>query len=86
ELNTTTQRQGEPPQDAVPLNKNLMTKKAPNMYAIAISQYGHGDNSYEYFRQACIDFVVRLAELGAERVLERVYADVDYAAEAQSCL
>ncbi|MCK8339548.1 flavodoxin domain-containing protein, partial [Erwinia amylovora] len=59
-------------------------KKAPKMNASALAVFGLGDTSYEYFSQAGKDVDGRLAELGAERLLERVDADVEYAAEAQS--
>ncbi|CCP02098.1 sulfite reductase (NADPH) flavoprotein beta subunit [Erwinia amylovora Ea644] len=81
---TSTQGEGEPPEEAVALHKFLMSKKAPKMNASAFAVFGLGDTSYEYFSQAGKDFDGRLAELGAERLLERVDADVEYAAEAQS--
>ena len=42
----------------------------------------HGDTSYEFFCQSGKDFDSRLAELGAERLLDRVDADVEYRAAA----
>lgn len=42
-----------------------------------------GDTSYEFFSQASKDFDSKLAELGGERLLERVDADVEYAAQAE---
>lgn len=45
--------------------------------------FGLGDTSYEFFSKAGKDFDDRLAELGAERLLDRVDADVDYQALAE---
>ncbi|PKB89947.1 sulfite reductase [NADPH] flavoprotein, alpha-component, partial [Ewingella americana] len=43
-----------------------------------------GDTSYEFFCQAGKDFDTRLGELGAERLLDRVDADVEYKEAAES--
>ncbi len=40
--------------------------------------FGLGDTSYEFFCQSGKDFDSKLAELGAERLLDRVDADVEY--------
>ncbi|STQ09620.1 sulfite reductase subunit alpha [Enterobacter cloacae] len=44
--------------------------------------FGLGDTSYEFFCQSGKDFDSKLAELGAERLLDRVDADVEYQAAA----
>lgn len=75
---TSTQGEGEPPEEAVALHKFLMSKKAPKMDGAAFAVFGLGDTSYEFFSQAGKDFDNRLAELGAERLLDRVDADVEY--------
>lgn len=41
-----------------------------------------GDTSYEFFCQSGKDFDSKLAELGGERLLDRVDADVEYQAAA----
>ncbi|BDY96854.1 hypothetical protein MUTS15_55110 [Escherichia coli] len=41
-----------------------------------------GDSSYEFFCQSGKDFDSKLAELGGERLLDRVDADVEYQAAA----
>ncbi len=41
-----------------------------------------GDSSYEFFCQSGKDFDSKLAELGGERLLDRVDADVEYRAAA----
>ncbi|MDF7662891.1 NADPH-dependent assimilatory sulfite reductase flavoprotein subunit [Erwiniaceae bacterium L1_54_6] len=78
---TSTQGEGEPPEEAVALHKFLMSKKAPTLNSTAFAVFGLGDTSYEFFSKAGKDFDSRLAELGAERLLDRVDADVDYAAQ-----
>lgn len=79
---TSTQGEGEPPEEAVALHKYLMSKKAPKLNESAFAVFGLGDSSYEFFCQAGKDFDQRLADLGAERLLERGDADVDYQAAA----
>lgn len=79
---TSTQGEGEPPEEAVALHKFLMSKKAPKMEGAAFAVFGLGDTSYEFFSQAGKDFDSRLAELGGERLLDRVDADVEYAEQA----
>ncbi|EPT7001745.1 NADPH-dependent assimilatory sulfite reductase flavoprotein subunit [Cronobacter malonaticus] len=80
----STQGEGDPPEEAVALHKFLMSKKAPNLDGTAFAVFGLGDTSYEHFCQAGKDFDTRLAELGAERLLDRVDADVEYQAAAQA--
>ncbi|AOR57489.1 NADPH-dependent assimilatory sulfite reductase flavoprotein subunit [Pectobacterium parmentieri] len=78
----STQGEGEPPEEAVALHKFLLSKKAPALKDTAFAVFGLGDTSYEFFSKAGKDFDSRLAELGAERLLDRVDADVDYQALA----
>ncbi|EOV9625038.1 NADPH-dependent assimilatory sulfite reductase flavoprotein subunit [Cronobacter sakazakii] len=80
----STQGEGDPPEEAVALHKFLMSKKAPKLDGTAFAVFGLGDTSYEHFCQAGKDFDTRLAELGAERLLDRVDADVEYQAAAQA--
>ena len=80
---TSTQGEGEPPEEAVALHKFLLSKKAPKFAAgSAFAVFGLGDTSYEFFSKAGKDFDERLAELGAERLLDRVDADVEYKEQA----
>lgn len=79
---TSTQGEGDPPEEAVALHKFLMSKKAPKLDHTAFAVFGLGDTSYEFFSKAGKDFDGRLAEMGGERLLERVDADVEYAAAA----
>lgn len=80
---TSTQGEGEPPEEAFALHKFIMSKKAPALQQTAFAVFGLGDSSYEHFCQAGKDFDQRLNALGAERLLERVDADVDFSAPAQ---
>ncbi|HHL5960673.1 TPA: NADPH-dependent assimilatory sulfite reductase flavoprotein subunit [Klebsiella variicola] len=75
---TSTQGEGEPPEEAVALQKFLFSKKAPKLDGTAFAVFGLGDTSYEFFCQSGKDFDSKLAELGAERLLDRVDADVEY--------
>jgi len=79
---TSTQGEGEPPEEAVALHKFLFSKKAPKLAGTAFAVFGLGDSSYEFFCQSGKDFDSRLAELGGERLLDRVDTDVEYQAAA----
>ncbi|MCO0684465.1 NADPH-dependent assimilatory sulfite reductase flavoprotein subunit [Klebsiella pneumoniae] len=79
---TSTQGEGEPPEEAVALHKFLFSKKAPKLDGTAFAVFGLGDTSYEFFCQSGKDFDNKLAELGAERLLDRVDVDVEYQAAA----
>ncbi|EFE97868.1 sulfite reductase (NADPH) flavoprotein, alpha-component [Serratia odorifera DSM 4582] len=74
----STQGEGEPAEEAVALHKFLHSKKAPKLTDTAFAVFGLGDTSYENFCQSGKDFDAKLAELGAERLVERVDADVEY--------
>jgi sulfite reductase (NADPH) flavoprotein alpha-component len=74
----STQGEGEPAEEAVALHKFLFSKKAPKLNETAFAVFGLGDTSYENFCQSGKDFDNKLAELGAERLVERVDADVEY--------
>ncbi|AGR60155.1 TPA: NADPH-dependent assimilatory sulfite reductase flavoprotein subunit [Salmonella bongori] len=79
---TSTQGEGEPPEEAVALHKFLFSKKAPALKNTAFAVFSLGDTSYEFFCQAGKDFDSKLAELGGKRLLDRVDADVEYQAAA----
>lgn len=80
----STQGEGEPPEEAVALHKYLFSKKAPQLTGTAFAVFGLGDTSYENFCQTGKDFDTRLGELGAERLLDREDADVDFKAAAEA--
>ncbi|WP_340618633.1 NADPH-dependent assimilatory sulfite reductase flavoprotein subunit [Xenorhabdus entomophaga] len=78
----STQGEGEPAEEAVALYKYLYSKKTPSMKDTVYAVFGLGDTSYENFCQAGKDFDNRLNELGAQRLLDRVDADVEYQEQA----
>lgn len=79
---TSTQGEGDPPEEAVALYKYLFSKKAPALQDTQFAVFGLGDSSYEHFAKTGKDLDSRLAELGAQRLYDRVDADVGYQAEA----
>ena len=81
-LVTSTQGEGEPPEEALSLHRLLFGKKAPPLPALRFAVCGLGDSSYPDFCQAGKDFDARLAELGGERLAPRADCDVDYQATA----
>lgn len=78
----STQGEGEPAEEAVALYKYLYSKKAPDLNGTAYAVFALGDSSYEKFCQAGKDFDTQLAKLGAQSLLNRIDADVEYQAEA----
>ena len=81
-LVTSTQGEGEPPEEALSLHRLLFGKKAPPLPALRFAVCALGDSSYPDFCQAGKDFDARLAELGGERLAPRADCDVDYQATA----
>ncbi|OSI15425.1 sulfite reductase [NADPH] flavoprotein, alpha-component [Neisseria dentiae] len=79
---TSTQGEGEPPEEAVPLYKLLFGKKAPDLSKLSFAVLGLGDSSYPKFCQAGKDFDGRLAELGATRLSAFGECDLDFQAAA----
>ena len=77
-LVTSTQGEGEPPEEAVSLHRLLFGKKAPQLPALRFAVCALGDSSYPDFCQAGKDFDARLAELGGERLAPRADCDVEY--------
>ena len=82
-LVTSTQGEGEPPEEAVSLYKFLHGKKAPQLTQLEFAVLGLGDTSYPNFCQAGKDFDQVLENLGATRLLARADADLDFAATAE---
>ncbi|SET79003.1 assimilatory sulfite reductase (NADPH) flavoprotein subunit [Thalassotalea agarivorans] len=75
---TSTNGEGEPPDDALAFHEFLLGKKAPKLDNLNFGVLALGDTSYEFFCQTGKDFDERLAALGASRILDRVDCDLDY--------
>lgn len=82
-LVTSTQGEGEAPEEGVVLLKLLNGKKAPKLDNLEFAVLGLGDSSYPNFCQAGKDFDQRFAQLGATRLLEVALADLDFNATAE---
>ena len=85
-LVTSTQGEGEPPEEALSLYKLLSGKKAPKLSGLKFAVLGLGDSSYPMFCGAGKSFDELLAKLGGERLLERQDCDLEYQAEAAAWL
>ena len=80
---TSTQGDGEPPEEAYAFVKFLHSRHAPALHQTHFAVFGLGDSTYAQFCQAGKDIDQRLDALGAARLLDRVDADVDYETVAQ---
>lgn len=80
-LITSTQGEGEPPEEANSLYDFLMSNRAPEIKNTYFSVFGLGDTSYPLFSQAGKNFDKRLSDLKGKRLLKRVDADIDYEKE-----
>ncbi|EGR0628329.1 assimilatory sulfite reductase (NADPH) flavoprotein subunit [Vibrio cholerae] len=78
----STNGEGEAPDNALVLHEFLKSKKAPKLPNLKYGVLGLGDSSYEFFCQTGKDFDQFLENLGAQRLVERLDADVDYQAAA----
>lgn len=81
-LVSSTQGEGEAPEEGVVLLKLLNGKKAPKLEGLQFAVLGLGDSSYPNFCQAGKDFDSRFAALGGSRLLEVGLADLDFRATA----
>jgi sulfite reductase (NADPH) flavoprotein alpha-component len=79
---SSTNGEGEAPDDAMELHEFLQSKKAPKLNNLKYGVLALGDSSYEFFCQTGKDFDEYLSKLGAEALLDRVDCDVDYEADA----
>ena len=79
---TSTNGEGEPPDDAIEFHEFLNSKKAPKLPNLNYSILALGDSSYEFYCQTGIDFDQRLQALGAKQVTARIDCDVDYEDDA----
>lgn len=83
-LVTSTQGEGEPPEEALSLFKLVNGKKAPDLGRLKFAVLGLGDSSYPKFCGAAVDFDSRLAALGGVRLLPRTDCDLEFQAEAEA--
>ncbi len=81
---TSTYGEGEMPDNAQLLWDGVSAEGMSSLASVNYSVLALGDTSYDLFCQAGIDWDNRLAELGANRVYERVNCDVDYEEPAQA--
>lgn len=81
---TSTYGEGEMPDNAQLLWDGVSAEDMSSLASVNYSVLALGDTSYDLFCQAGIDWDNRLAELGANRLYERVNCDVDYEEPAQA--
>lgn len=82
----STHGEGDPPDNALTFHEFLHSKRAPKLDGMKYSVLALGDTSYEFFCKTGKDFDERLAELGAERIVNRVDCDVDFEGPASEWL
>ena len=81
---TSTYGEGEMPDNAQALWDEMSAADAPSLDGMFFSVLALGDTSYDGFCVAGKMWDERLAELGAERVADRVDCDVDFEAAAEA--
>ncbi|MEO0496247.1 MAG: sulfite reductase subunit alpha [Pseudomonadota bacterium] len=75
---TSTYGEGEMPDNAELFWEALKADTAPRMEKVNFAVLGLGDTSYDGFCSAAKDIDSRLNQLGANRVMDGVWLDVDY--------
>jgi sulfite reductase (NADPH) flavoprotein alpha-component len=80
----STQGEGEPPESARELFNYLKGKKPPQLAELRYAVFGLGDSSYALFNQAGRDLDALLKASGAQTLLQRVDADVDFQQQAET--
>lgn len=80
----STHGEGEPPAAAESLYEFLHSARAPRLPDLQYAVLALGDRSYARFCQTGRDFDEKLAELGAQRFLDRIECDVDFQESAHA--
>ncbi|MGE4429978.1 MAG: assimilatory sulfite reductase (NADPH) flavoprotein subunit [Sphingobium sp.] len=80
----STYGEGDPPQPATGFFEFVEGRKAAKLEGVRFAVLALGDSTYEYYCQAGKRLDQRFAELGAERLRDRVDCDVDYEEPAES--
>ncbi len=80
---TSTYGEGEMPDNAQLLWEAVATEDAPRLGNMKYSVLALGDTSYDKFCQAGIEWDLRLEQLGANRLFERIDCDVDFEEPAE---
>ncbi|MGE9296736.1 MAG: diflavin oxidoreductase, partial [Puniceicoccales bacterium] len=75
---TSTYGEGDPPDNAMDLHAHVHADGAPKLDNVRFSVLGLGDSNYPDFNQCAKEFDTRLAELGAKRMCDGVWCDVDF--------
>ncbi|MEH3055046.1 MAG: assimilatory sulfite reductase (NADPH) flavoprotein subunit [Patulibacter minatonensis] len=79
-----THGEGEPPPAAVEFFEFIGGKRAPKLDGVRFAVLALGDSTYEFYCAAGRILDERFAELGAERLIDRVECDVDYEDDADA--